>query len=270
VIALAEEFGAPSAESFAWMILAEGLDPYGAYTRADEAAQRGLAIAREIEHREWTLAAYGPIGRVLRARGDPAGALQLHREMLAIAREVGSALWTAEALANVALDRLVLGDLDAARAASDEAIGLGGQYQKGNVNAWLTRAQLLLLDGRPAAALTEARATRALISEFRVRLPELVVLEGASLAALGRADEAEAAYREALDLARAVGAAVGLWQAARSLADLLTRDGRAEEAAALRSATDAELDELAVGLGEPGLRQTLAARHSPFDQVPAP
>ena len=86
------------------------------------------------------------------------------------------------------------------------------------------------------------------------------MLEGAALAALGRADEAEATYREALDGARSVGAAVGLWQAARALGDLLAGQGRAEEAASLRAATDAELDALAVDLGEPGLRQTLAAQ----------
>jgi predicted ATPase/class 3 adenylate cyclase len=259
---IAGELGLPSAEAFCWMILAEGLDPYGAYTRADDAAQRALTIAREIEHREWTLAAYGPIGRVRRARGDRSGALAAHQEMLTIARDVGSALWTTEALANVALDQLALGDLEAARVASDEAIRAGGQYQKGNVDAWLTRLHLLLLDGRPADALREARAARALMVDYRVRLPEIVVLEGAALAALGRPDEAEARYREALGAARDVGAAPGLWQAARALDDLLTGLGRTAEAASLRAAVDAELDALAVDLAEPDLRQTLAAQPS--------
>jgi predicted ATPase/class 3 adenylate cyclase len=259
---IASELGLPSAEAFCWMILAEGLDPYGAYARADNAAQRALTIAREIEHREWTLAAYGPIGRVRRARGDRSGALAAHQEMLAIARDVGSALWTTEALANVALDQLTLGDLDAARAASDEAIRVGGQYQKGNVDAWLTRLHLFLLDGRPADALREARAARTLMVDFRVRLPEIVVLEGAALAALGHPVEAEATYREALESARAVGAAPGLWQAARALDDLLTGLGRTSEAAPLRAAVDAELDALAVDLAEPNLRQTLASQPS--------
>ena len=121
----------------------------------------------------------------------------------------------------------------------------------------------MLLDGRPEDALREARATHALISEFRVRLPEIVVLEGAALAALGRADEAETAYRAALDLAGAVGAPVGLWQAARALDGLLTGLGRAEEAAALRATVDAQLDALAVDLAEPDLRRTLAAQRWP-------
>ena len=263
VIGLADEFGAPSAQAFSWMILAEGLDPYGAYARAEEAAQRALTIARAIDHREWILAAYGPIGRVRRARGDLAGALTAHQEMLATARDVGSAIWTTEALANVARDRLTLGDLEAARVASDEAIEAGDRFQKCKLEAWLTRTHLLLLDGRPEDALREARATHALISEFRVRLPEIVVLEGAALAALGRADEAETAYRAALDLAGAVGAPVGLWQAARALDGLLTGLGRAEEAAALRATVDAQLDALAVDLAEPDLRRTLAAQRWP-------
>ena len=261
-LVVAGELGLPSAEAFCWMIRADGLDQYGAYTRAEEAAQRALTIAREIEHREWTLAALGPIGRVMRARGDPDGALRLHQEMLEIAREVGSALWTTEALANVAADQLALGKLEAARAATDEAIDLGAQYQKGSMDALLTRVHLLLLDGRPADALDAARTTRTSIAEFRVRLPEIVVLEGAALAALGRADEAEAACREALGLARAVGAAVGLWQAADALVTLLTSLDRTDEAASLRAAAGAELDALAVDLDEPGLRQTLAGQPS--------
>ena len=71
-LTLSEEIGAPSATAFVWMILAECLEQYGAYTRAEDAAQRGLKIAREIEHREWTLSTLGPIGRVRRARGDRA------------------------------------------------------------------------------------------------------------------------------------------------------------------------------------------------------
>jgi class 3 adenylate cyclase/tetratricopeptide (TPR) repeat protein len=259
VIGLAQEIGAPAAEAFAWMILAEGVEPYGAYTRAEELALRAQAIAREIEHREWTLAALGPIGRVRRVRGDPAAALALHQEMVAIARELGAALWTSEALSNVAFDQLVLGDLEAARAASDESIAVGGPYQKGIRLAVLTRIRLLLLGGRPADALTEARAAVELFVEYRVRRPEAMVLEGLSLAALGRPDEAEAAYWAALAGARAVGAGPGLWQAARALGELLVGLGRADEAASLRAAVDAELDALAADLGEPGLRQTLAA-----------
>jgi tetratricopeptide (TPR) repeat protein len=256
----ARELGIPSAEAFCGVILAEGLDQYGAYTRADEAAQGALTIAREIEHREWTLAALGPIGRVRRARGDLVGALELHQEMVAIARDVGSVLWTTEALANVALDHLILGDLAAARTASDEAIDLGDQYLKGVIDARLTRIRLLLLDGRPSDALQQARTARAQMNEFRVRLPEIVVQEGAALEVLGRADKAEAAYREALESARAVGAAPGLWQAVLALEKLLAGSGRGAEAGALRAAVDADLDVLAAELSEPNLRQILAAQ----------
>jgi class 3 adenylate cyclase/tetratricopeptide (TPR) repeat protein len=269
VTALAEELGAPAAESFSWMIVAEGRDPYGAYTRADEAGQRALAIAREIDHREWTLAALGPIGRVKRGRGDLDGALRCHEEMLEIARAVGSGLWTVEALANVAYDRLALGDLDGARAACDEACEMGGPYQKGSLNAWITRAILLLHEGRPADALEEVRATRRRIAAFLVRLPELVVLEGVALERLGQIAEAEAQYRAALDDARTVGAAVGLAQAARALGDLLTGTGRADEAVALRATVEAELDALAGALDEPDLRRTLAAQPVLYAPMPS-
>jgi class 3 adenylate cyclase/tetratricopeptide (TPR) repeat protein len=257
-IAIAQEMDAPSSEAFAWMILAEGLDPYGAFTRAEETAGRALTIARAIDHREWSLAALGPIGRVRRARGDLAGALANHQEMLAIAREVGSALWTTEALANVAFDQLVLGDLEAARLASDECIAFGGHFQRGTIDAWITRIVLLLTAGHLTDALVLARETRALIAEHRVRLPELSCLEGAVLERLGQRAEAKTAYRAALAEAREVGTAVGLWQAVEALAGCLAVDGQIEEAERLRAAAIAELDALADALSEPGLRETLA------------
>jgi class 3 adenylate cyclase len=256
-LGLADEIGAPSAASFSWMILAETLDQYGAYTRADEAAQRALKIAQEIGHREWTLAALGPIGRVRRAHGDLAGGLAAHQEMLSIAGEVGSALWTVEALANVALDQLLLGNLDAAEAASAEAMQRGGQYQKGNLNAWLTRGLLALRNGRPADALATAREIRELASEFLVRLPEAWRLEGDALAALGEAEAAEEAYRDGMTAARGVDAAAGLWQAGRGQLALLRQTGRHAEATTLEASLRAELGALAVTLREPELARTL-------------
>ena len=92
------------------------------------------------------------------------------------------------------------------------------------------------------------------MAEFRVRCRKIVVQEGAALEALGRADEAEAAYREALESARAVGAAFGLWQAALAHEKLLAGSGRGVKAGALRAAVEAELDVLAAELGEPNLR----------------
>ena len=259
-LTLSEEMGAPSATAFSWMVLAECLDQYGAYARADEAAQRSLKIAREIEHREWTLAALGPIGRVRWARGDTAGALAVHQEMLAMAREVGSALWTVEALANVAYDQLRLGNLDAAQAATAEALTLGGQYQKGNYLARVTEIGLLLRAEQPESALAAAGALREEVSEFGARLPSVWKLEGEALTMLGRLDAAEAAYRAGLAAAREVDAAPGLSQNAQALCELLAQAGRTDEATALEADVYAELDGLAVTLNEPGLRQTLAAQ----------
>lgn len=259
-LTLGEEMGAPSATAFAWMVLAESLEQYGAYTRADDAAQHGLKIAREIEHREWTLATLGPIGRVRRARGDLTGGLICHEEMLATAREVGSAIWMVEALANVAFDRWELGNVETARAASDEALALGSQYQKGNYYARVTQISLLLRAGQPEDALAATRSLRELAAQFRARLPEVWRLEGEALATLGQLEAAEAAYRAGLAAARAVDAAPGLWQVAKALGGLLEQTGRVDETTILRAGVDTELDVLAVTLGEPGLRETLATQ----------
>jgi class 3 adenylate cyclase/predicted ATPase len=257
-LALWQAIGAPSGEAFAWMVLAEGMELYGAYTQAGEAAENGLAIARELGHREWTLACLNPLGRIRRARGDLVGALAVHQEVLAIAQELGTPLWAAEAFGDVARDQLLLGDRAAAWAASDESLAIGDTCAKETTLARMVRTRLLLDEGRAAEALTEARLTRTIVAQYRVRLPDAWCLEGDSLAALGQDAEAEHAYRAGLAVARTYGIAPGLWRAGRALHDCLGRAGRPDEANAVMEAVLADLDGLATTLGEPDLRAMLS------------
>jgi hypothetical protein len=49
----AREIGQRSAEAYALFSLAQYLGPQGEYARALEIAQAGLALAEQIEHRQW-------------------------------------------------------------------------------------------------------------------------------------------------------------------------------------------------------------------------
>ena len=67
----AREIGQRSAEAFALFAMAQYLGPHGEYSRVLEAAQASLAIAKQIEHRQWLTSAHwllgSPLSRFARA-----------------------------------------------------------------------------------------------------------------------------------------------------------------------------------------------------------
>ena len=68
-VTMANELGAPRDEAYARMALAWSWDLMGRYGRAARESHRALAIAREIGHLEWTVAALGILGSVQRPLG---------------------------------------------------------------------------------------------------------------------------------------------------------------------------------------------------------
>ncbi|HMA33700.1 MAG TPA: tetratricopeptide repeat protein, partial [Chloroflexia bacterium] len=63
-IRLAQQIGWRAGEAYAWFVLGYGLGPWGEYTSALQAAQRGLALAEEIGHRQWACAAHWTLGAI--------------------------------------------------------------------------------------------------------------------------------------------------------------------------------------------------------------
>jgi hypothetical protein len=86
---------------------------YGLARREAEAA---LAIASEIDHREWKAMALSMLGRTRLGLGDAAGALRLHEEMREIAERLGTNVWLSEARTNLGEDLIALGRLEEADA----------------------------------------------------------------------------------------------------------------------------------------------------------
>src|SRR6266480_6120090 len=91
----AREIGQPSAEAYALLGLAQYLGPRGDYTRALEVAQAGLALAEQIEHRQWITFGYWQVGVLyLDLLVLPATLHHLEQALaLALAHEVGSWNW---------------------------------------------------------------------------------------------------------------------------------------------------------------------------------
>ncbi len=251
-----EEMEARSGLAYTDWCIAEVGETFGAFELAFREASAGLAIAREIGHREWIVGGLSSLGRVRRLLGDPIGARSLHEEMLATARELGTTLWIAQALSDVGEDLLAMGEEPAALVHLEEAIAVGGDAGKFVVRALLARADLHLRFGRPTEALGAARNLQSTTPEFVVFVAESRCVEGEALAALGRESEAEAPLRRAKSEALALGAAPARWRACLALADLFERTDGSAEAAAERADARAALEAVAAELSDPHLRRS--------------
>jgi class 3 adenylate cyclase/tetratricopeptide (TPR) repeat protein len=240
--------GLRQGEAFAHLVLADALEPYGAYGRALREAEAGLAIAREIGHLEWTAASLSGVGRVRRWCGDVAGARRAHEEMLATTVALRTALWIADAEGELGADLLAAGERDAAAARLERAVAGAGEAREYDVRPRLALLGLALREGRAEEALRGARALQASHAPFRIHVADARRLEGEALAALGRREEAATVLGGAKAAAAALGAAPPRWRACLALAELQAAAGRRAEAAAERAEARALLERVAADL----------------------
>jgi tetratricopeptide (TPR) repeat protein len=199
------------------------------------------------------------LGRVHRALGDSAGARRLHEEMLAICRDLGSALWLTDAWSEIGQDLLALGEREAGLARLEEALAGGGDALKFTIRAHLALADFALRDGRRGEALHRARRFLAAGFEFPVFAAVARRVEGEALVALDRADEGKASLRQVQADAGALGALAPDWEASLALADLLGAAGQAAEAAREQARARAMLDQVAMEVMDPSLRASFFA-----------
>lgn len=92
-VTIAREIDLRSGEAFALISLAIWLGPRGEYGRALDAARRGLAVAQEIEHREWWASAHWALGAISLDVLAYQEARQHLERGLALAREANSLIW---------------------------------------------------------------------------------------------------------------------------------------------------------------------------------
>ncbi|MCC6176758.1 MAG: AAA family ATPase [Chloroflexi bacterium] len=229
------EIGARGGEAYAWMVHAQILEQYGAYEVSRQAARTGLSIAREVEHREWTIACLAFLGRIHRRCGDLATARRLHDEAADITRTLGTELWIGLILAELGLDVGLSGDDASARQSIDEAEQAGTAMTFFLPYALAARAELALRASRLDEVVETAARLRSRVPQARVFVADARRAEGEALAGLGRLAEAQRTLRTAKADAVAIGAAPVQWGSCLALADLLARSNRPEEAAAERA-----------------------------------
>ncbi len=247
---LALSSGARAAEAFARAALAEIALPSGLYRLTWQEAETALAVARAIDHREWTAMALSMLGRARLGVGDAAGALRLHEEMREIAERLGTNIWIAAARSNLGEDLIALGRPQEADALLAAAVAAAGDLLYYVVQPLRLRASIQLSSGDARGALVMARDAATRAPWMQVFVGEARRVEAEALAAIEGPDAAVPLLAEVEALAERIGAAPMAWRAALTLARLLGATGRREESRAAATRALAALESVARQLDE--------------------
>jgi tetratricopeptide (TPR) repeat protein/DNA-binding CsgD family transcriptional regulator len=262
-LALARQIGWRSGEAALLMYTGLGLGPRGEYARALDAAQLCVAIATEIEHRHWAMAAHWTLGALYldllwlqEAR--------LHLEQaLEMAVASGHQFSIRMASAFLAETCAAQGDLARAQALLDAALDPDAPMQTlAARRIWCARAAYAFAAGAHERALEivdRLIASAANLAPGRV-IPQLWYLRGEALAALGRKEEAEAALREALSDATTQSLRPLVWRIYVSWGRLSLSRRHRKEAEAAFAAARVNMAELGANILDQVVRDAFLSR----------
>jgi DNA-binding CsgD family transcriptional regulator len=273
-VQLARSSGWRSDEAHALIRLSVCLGWQGEYRRAFAAAQAGLAIAQEIEHREWLSDAYYVLGLLLLDLLAPSEAQQRLEQSLAIAKEIGSQLMIYVVSSRLAEVHLLQNEFHRAEAVLNEALAPEILPRNGlERGVWRARAELALARGEPEQGLEIVNhlITTALhIKEYEAGcIPRLWQLRGEALNLLKQWAGAEAALQAARKFAQAQGARPMLWRIHAALGKTYQAQAHRDEAEREFAAARTLIDELATDLLDPALRDNFLSQANTY-LPPAP
>ncbi len=253
----ARDIGQRSAEAYALFALSHYLGPRGEYARALEAAQASLALAEQIEHRQWLTAAHMQVGVLYFDLLALPEAQQHLEQALALAHEVGSWNWMRKVSGLLAPVYLLQHDQTSAEAILTAALEPDAPMQTiGQRLVWAARADLALARGDPGMALDITERLIASASNLSAEsvIPRLWKMRGEALAALGRTAEAETILRAAQAAAHVQRLRPLLWRICVALGKLYQAQERLEEAEQAFADARAMIEELAAGVPDEQLR----------------
>ena len=231
-VSLARDIDWRAGEAYAVLCWATSLVWRGHYGPALTLARDGLAVAREIDHREWTAFGHLSQGIIYRDLLQRPRAQEHYIHAFAVAHESGSRHWQHVTTGSLAGAHVALGNLDeAAELLSSVAHDLP-MKTLGQRSVWAARAKLASARADPALALdvVDRLFTSAINLDGECDIPRLALLRGQALAALGRYDEAEETLHAALRGARDRGMRPVAWRVHRTLGRLCTLLGRRDDA----------------------------------------
>ena len=271
---IAGEIGQRSDEAYALIHMALCLSLRGEYARALEVAQRGLAIAEEIDHRQWMTAGHRALGAVYLDVLELSEAQQHLEQALALAQEVGSQYWTRIACGYLAFVFLAQHDVTRAESLLNAALGADDPTQtSGQRLVWYARAELALVRNDPQRTLhiTDQLLATAIGLRSESDLPHIAKLRAEVLIKLKQAAEAETLLQQARAVALERGLRPLLWRFDLTLGKLAHSQRRYEEAERRFTDTQETLEELASGLADEALQQHfLQQAHALFPHARQP
>ena len=257
-LVIAREVGQPSAEVYAHLALAQYLGPHGEYARALEAARASLALASQIEHRQWLTAAHWQVGTLLLDLLALPEAQHHLEQALRLSREVGSWNWIRIVSGFLALAHLLQQDHTSAESILNAALEPDAAMQTiGQRLVWTARADLALARGEPGLALsiTDRLIASATNLSHESVIPRLWKQRGQAQASLHRERDAETTLRAAREASREQGLRPLLWRIDVSLGKFYQAQRRKLDAEQAFSTARALIEELAANIPDEPLRE---------------
>ena len=233
---LAREIEWAAGEAFTDLIFGVTLASFGRLGSALAYAQRGLRLAREIDHQQWVAGAHDSLARTLLFLLAPEQALSHVEAGLKVARALGSTFWITN-LVDIQMQAYLLqGQPKLAEAALQE-VRSGAEHprllaERSLLLAW---AEVALVQQQPELALKRCEQLlstapqRAGETEEQV-IPRLWKCQGEALSTLGRTEAAIQVLEEARRGANLQQYRPLLWQIERSLGKAYQRQRRLVEA----------------------------------------
>jgi transcriptional regulator with PAS, ATPase and Fis domain/tetratricopeptide (TPR) repeat protein len=225
----------------------------------------GYHLCDRIGDRAWKSRLLNTLGWCFAEIGDLQQAREHNDAGARLAHELGDPEIVANAQINLALNHLALGDRARAEgliAPLEAALDSGSDpwmRWRWSLHVHDARARVALAGGAPDVALAALDRELAGARQHRAAKLEARALthRGAALEALDRRTDAEASLRAALAVAERIGHVRGVADAARGLAGLARRAGRADEAAGHSAHAGTVLARAAATLTDATLRRRL-------------
>jgi tetratricopeptide (TPR) repeat protein len=262
-LALAEKMRNPSMVLTVYHMVALsrcGLGEYEAalrvFAEADELAEKTEVTVRPVEF-------LNSKGWVYQEIYNLEQSVPLNQEGVEVAREQGEIESEANALVNLGVDHLWLGELEQAEQCFVEAWGLLEKQFGGYRWRWKTRllaawGELYLARGEAERALDYAEQCLQLAERTSARknLVKGWKLKGEALAALDRVEEAASYLEKAISMADEIGNPPLAWKSRYALAQILEQVGREEVAQQHYRQAAASIEQTAGSLSDLGMRET--------------
>jgi DNA-binding CsgD family transcriptional regulator len=238
---------------------------FGKFGPAINHVREALRIAREIMHQQWTSAAHYALGRIYLALLAPNRAILELETGLALAQELGSAVWIGLISADLARAYSQRGDGDKAKSALSAVLSYDALNDRHTLNGLtltergiaLQWARLDLQLSRPERALNIVTRLQETVCLDAADQPvtELLLAQAEALIQLRQWNEAERGLESAGRRGLQRMSPASLWQAHALLARLYHATKREELARQESAAAYRQVEQLAATIDEPDLRE---------------